>query len=64
MYYSQRKHKKVLAMEDSDAKLGQLEILGLSLGIFDKQSITNECHRLRNLGYISLAERYLMSKSK
>ena len=62
MYYSARKHKAALAMADSDEKLGKLELVGLSLGMFDKQSIIDECARLRTAGYISPSQRYLASK--
>jgi hypothetical protein len=62
MEYSESKYKKILAMEDSDEKLGKLENLGLSLGIFNKQPIMTECNRLRENGYISLSQKYLMNK--
>lgn len=62
MKYSESKHKKILAMEDSDEKLGKLENLGLSLGMFNKQPIITECKRLRENGYVSLAQKYLMNK--
>jgi len=64
MYYSGRKLKNALAMPDSDEKLGKLESIGLSLGLFDKQSIIDECHRLSAAGFISPAQKYLMSKAK
>jgi hypothetical protein len=59
MQYSKRKHNAALAMPDSDKKLSALESVGLSFGIFDKQSIIDECARLRGLGYKNLAERWL-----
>ena len=62
MQYSARKHREALAMQDSDGKLGKLELVGLSLGIFDKESIIKECSRLRAAGYKSPAQRYLESK--
>ena len=62
MYYSARKHKAALAMPDSDSKLGKLESVALSLGMFDKQPIIDECNRLRAAGYVSPAQRYLMGK--
>lgn len=64
MYYSARKHKAALAMPDSDAKLGKLESIGLSLGVFDKESVIAECNRLRGLGFKSPALRYLESLNK
>jgi hypothetical protein len=62
MQYSERKLKKALSMEDSDAKLGKLETIGLSIGMFNKQPIINECNRLRSAGFISPALKYLRSK--
>jgi hypothetical protein len=62
MQYSERKLKNALSMEDSDAKLGKLETIGLSLGMFNKQPIINECNRLRSAGFISPALKYLRSK--
>ena len=58
MYYSATKHKAAIAMPDSDSKLGKLELIGMSLGLFDKRSIINECHRLRDAGFKSPAQRY------
>ena len=56
------KLNKILAMPDSNEKLTKLQRLGLSFGIFDKETITKECHRLRAAGYKDLALIYLESK--
>ena len=62
MQYNTKKHREAMEMQDSDSKLGKLEAVGLSLGIFDKESIIIECTRLRAAGYKSPAQRYLESK--
>lgn len=61
MEYSSRKFKKAISLPDSDKKLSKLEELGLSFGCFNKEIIIAECRRLRNLGYKTLADRYLES---
>lgn len=56
------KLNKILAMPDSDLKVSKLESLALSLGVFNKEPLINEIHRLKNLGYENLALKHLKSK--
>lgn len=56
------KLNKILAMPDSNEKLTKLQRLGLSFGIFDKETITKECRRLCAAGYKDLALIYLERK--